>query len=98
MLELLSFIDMEMISEMLSPKAKADFAEKMIVVAVVWFVMGRKVQGHFKSLEQTVMNLSDKMSKGLNDVALALKEVELAHSKKIMDLEERVDKIEGQVK
>lgn len=91
MIELLNLIDTEMISEMLSPKAKADFAEKMIVVGVVWFVMGRKVSEHFRSIRS-------EMQDGFAKIAEALKAVESKHETRLVVLEEKVEQLEGQEK
>jgi hypothetical protein len=91
--EWLSLIDYEMINEMLSPKARADFAEKMIVVAVVWFSMGRKVSNHFSSLERKFDDLQANVKEGLNEIATALRDVETKHESRISSLEGAVEEL-----
>lgn len=80
----LALVDPSFLADLLSEQAKADLTQKIIVVIIVWLMMGRQVNRHFKSLEAK-----------LDQLVLSLTEVKTALSTRIDNVEERLERIEN---
>jgi hypothetical protein len=80
-----ALFDPSFLAELLSNEAKASLTEKIIVVMIVWWVMGRKVSEHFKSLEGK-----------LDLLIISIAETKAALSQRMDSIEERVEKVEKQ--
>lgn len=50
----MEFLNSEYISALLSTQAQVSLTEKLIIVAVVWATMGRKVSKRFKELQTQI--------------------------------------------
>lgn len=81
---LFSIFDKSFFAELLSSQAKVSLTEKIIIVAMVWWVMGRKVSQHFKALE-------DK----LDLLVISLAEAKASLSSRLDSVEERLDGVEN---
>lgn len=69
-MEFLNFLTPEYATALISQAAQSDLSEYLIVVAVVWRVMGKKVANHFKSIESAVTNVAAEV-KSLKDAVTA---------------------------
>lgn len=78
-----ALLDPSFLAELLSKEAKASLTEKIIIVMVVWWVMGRKVSEHFRKLEEK-----------LDLLVTSVTEVKGAFTQRMDDFEDRLDKVE----
>lgn len=93
-----TIFDFSFLGELLSDSGKASLTEKLLVVGAVWIVMGKKVTRHFNSLEQGMTTGFQNLTKSVNEVKEALREVEMNHEVKISQLMLRVDRLEDSQK
>ena len=91
---LFSIFDKSFFAELLSAQAKASLTEKIIIITVVWWVMGRKVRDHFSALQASVSALQIEIRDGLHKISESLGEVESSHRKRMDNLEGRIEKVE----
>lgn len=58
----------EYLQALLSPAAQASLTEKLVIVAIVWATMGRKVTKRFKGIEDQVANTLEMFKKHLTEI------------------------------
>jgi len=83
-------IDPSLLQSVLSQAAQSSLAEKLIVVAVVWYMMRKKVSDHFTSITVSLSAIV----KSLDELKESVVRLEESHAGRIGKLEGRVDQLE----
>jgi preprotein translocase subunit SecG len=96
-MEILDSLGLGFLSELFSESGKASLAEKLMIVGVVWFSMGRKVAGHFSSLESGMKDGFERLTNSINEVRQALSAVENNHAKRIELLSHSVKVLDSRI-
>jgi len=73
----------EMLEKLVSPKDITTFV-------VIWFFIKSRVNGHFVSIESSL----ESIGKHINALKESLVRLESTHDQRIIDLSERVDRLE----
>ena len=79
---MLALLGSDVLLDNLGKAAKADLTEYLIVVAVVWKMMGRKVAEHFAKIEAGLKSVADEISGLREDVKKDL----ASHSQQLEDI------------
>jgi hypothetical protein len=87
----------EFISGFLSQAAQTSLGEKIIVVMVVWFFMGRKVAEHFKGLEKGMADGFKGVREELLELRLAITHVETDHSNRLGKIETNMNQFDDRI-
>lgn len=91
-------LELETIMPLLSEAAQSSLGEKLIVVAIIWFVMKGKVASHFGNINRGLMTIGTSLialEKKIELLTKSLVDLETSHTQKFNDLSDRVEKLES---
>lgn len=83
-----------MLRSSLSEAAHSDLTEKITVFLIAWWFVKRTIKEHFSRIEAGLNAVAD----NVNDLKVAMTQVEMNHSARISALEKGVDNLSGKVK
>lgn len=96
----MDFFSTEFAIGLIGKAAQADLTEYLIVVAVVWRVIVRKVSAHMQSIEKSIGNMSTDMH-GIKHEVKELREAVTkdmsAHSNRLASVEGNIADLNGRV-
>lgn len=83
-------VELEVVNAFLSDAARSSLGEKLIVVAIVWWIMKRNVARHFENIEGSLSNIA----LSVNQLKESIIDLEVKQTERINDLHERVARLE----
>lgn len=97
---MIDFLTSEFAMNLVSKAAQANLTEYLIVVAVVWKVIVKKVSGHMMLIETSIKNMSDNVH-GIKNEVKELREAVTKdmniHSSRLAAVESTVAELNGRV-